>query len=220
MVPAMWELPAFGLAFVAMCLGAWLGERRALRRDDGARSASPFTRFLLGFSVLWTLVVLGGAISRRAAEGPAGAPSSMRAGGLWIVLPLLPVVWLAASAVVSRLGGWRSLARRFGANDAPRGAVFLNQTVGLAPLVAYRACIHLTVASSGLHLEPMVLLRFMHPPLSVPWSQVASCARNDGVFAKRVTLTFGDGAGRIRIAGEAAPAIEAAWRAAGGAGGV
>ena len=96
----------------------------------------------------------------------------------YIVFPLLFAVAAAASlALVSVLGGWHSLAQRYRAVRPAGGKRFAVQSMGVGSgrlPMGYNNCLTVHVSSEGLHLAVLPILPIMHPPLFIPWADVAA----------------------------------------------
>ena len=92
--------------------------------------------------------------------------------------PLFLVFWLAICAVISVISGWRELAERFASNAPIEGERFRFQSgsmgSGLFP-VSYGGCLFVTVGRKGFALSILILFRFLHPRLVIPWTAVERC---------------------------------------------
>jgi hypothetical protein len=93
-------------------------------------------------------------------------------------LPAGVVLWLLFSAFLSVFGGWHELAERFADGKTLHGDQFWVRSgaIGwkLFP-VNYGNCLFVTVGADGFALSIVLLLRFMHPRLVIPWSAVERC---------------------------------------------
>ena len=91
-------------------------------------------------------------------------------------LAFFVALWCLVSAIVSVLGGWRALTTRFRAQSEPAGPMqtagpFL-YTVYLRNWTHYNSVVRVTAAQDALYLSVLVLFRFAHPPLRIPWEEI------------------------------------------------
>jgi hypothetical protein len=137
---------------------------------------------------------------------------------LWVI-PLIPLfaagLWMVIMVLLSEVGGWRVLARRYPAVEgAPRDAVrtfrmaSIDLRRGALPLpVNYGNCAKIAITPAGLHLGVMVFFRFRHPPLLIPWTEIGRLQPGRLVFWRTLTI-HPDGTGiRIRMMGTPAEAV-------------
>jgi hypothetical protein len=79
-------------------------------------------------------------------------------------------MWFAIGAVLSLIGGWWSLVRRFTASERP--TTRLKLTSARVGATNYNNCLYVAYAPEGIYLRVVFLFRFLHPPLLIPWSAV------------------------------------------------
>lgn len=87
------------------------------------------------------------------------------------------VFWFGAVGLMSLAGGWHRLASRFPAVSRSRGKTFpfVSMYIRSRSLpVGYRGCLFVTVSPAGVRLSVWFPLRFLHPPLFIPWTAVAA----------------------------------------------
>lgn len=116
---------------------------------------------------------------------------------LWF-FPLFPVwfiaVWCLVCIVISRLSGWHALARRSRSDSQPsweiRSAGPLFYTVYFRFWCHYSSVIRLTTAEDALYMSVLFLFRIGHPPLRIPWSEIA-LNRTNRLWLRYVVLTLG-----------------------------
>jgi hypothetical protein len=85
---------------------------------------------------------------------------------------------LAISGTISFLGGWFFLARMFPDSAFAASRVFSSTSGYFGRVIGgYRMCVSVGVSSSGFRLSIFPLFRAFHPPMVIPWPQVAGCAR-------------------------------------------
>ena len=109
-----------------------------------------------------------------------------------VVFPVyLFLLWLAVSATVSYLGGWRALSKAFRVRSPFAGPKWRLQSGRMRGLGGYNNCLTVGANSDGLYLGMIFFLRFMHPPLFIPWSEVSVRRKRIWILGERVTLTLG-----------------------------
>jgi len=95
-------------------------------------------------------------------------------------LPLFIGGWLGISCLLSLLGGWHALAKKYRCTTSSSGKLFSFASVGLglgAFPVSYRSCLFVRLNSVGMELSVFPVFRFFHPKLFIPWSAVSDCRR-------------------------------------------
>ena len=109
-----------------------------------------------------------------------------------LVFPIYFVLlWLAITAVISYIGGWRTLSESFRAREPFVGTKWHFQSGRMRWLSGYNNCLTVGARRDGLYLGVMFFLRFMHPPLFIPWSEVSIQTKQTRIFGERVRLTLG-----------------------------
>lgn len=96
-------------------------------------------------------------------------------------LPLLAVtgvaafvlLWITCFWLIAELGGWGSLAKVFATTRPPTGETFIFVSGKSNFISTYNNCLTLAVNDDGIRLHPMLLFRFAHKPLFIPWSSIA-----------------------------------------------
>jgi len=109
-----------------------------------------------------------------------------------LVFPIFFVLlWMVISALISYVGGWRTLSRSFRATEPFAGAKRYLQSGQMRWIAGYNNCLTVGADSNGLYLAILFPFRLMHPPLFVPWSEVSVRTRRSWLLGERVTLTLG-----------------------------
>jgi hypothetical protein len=93
---------------------------------------------------------------------------------LWLPLLIVPgflAMWCGGCLVLSKLGGWSSLAERFPARFTPPGEKFIFAAARIGG-VRYRGIITAIKAEDGLFLSVFKPWRFGHPPILIPWVEL------------------------------------------------
>ncbi len=110
---------------------------------------------------------------------------------LWFVFPAyFLAIWLLVSAVISFIGGWTTLAKRFRLSGAFVGQRWTGQSGQMRWIAGYSRCLTVGVSNEGLYLATMPLFRFRHPPLLVPWNEIAIAQRRI-LFFRFVRFSLG-----------------------------
>ena len=138
-----------------------------------------------------------------------------------MMVTFVVAMWLLIGAILSTVSGWRELAGHFPVpgSSAVEGRQFrfASGTLGSAALpIRYRYCLTCAVSPTGLRLSVLPLLRFMHPPMFIPWSAVERATRDVWWLATVTTLRLRGFSSQLRLAAEAGVAAFDACEAARG----
>ncbi len=97
----------------------------------------------------------------------------------WIPVTTLSLL-LFISTVLTIKSGWHRIAKRFPyqAQTDYRKFTFVRMSLGsgLFP-VAYGGAAIVRLSPHGLGISVIFLLRFLHPPMFIPWSEISRCVR-------------------------------------------
>lgn len=96
-----------------------------------------------------------------------------------VLQSLLPLVipccfagmWCLVSWILSRRGGWATLAKRFHFPGTFSGKYYYFQSMRVNK-VYFSASLEFGVSEEGLYLVPMILFRLFHKPLLIPWHEL------------------------------------------------
>ncbi len=83
-----------------------------------------------------------------------------------------PLFWMAIVTLISRIGGWSELAKRFGSDTPAQGEVFTWCSARLRIFCNYSNCLRVTVSQAGIHIRTLVFFKMGHRPLFIPWRAV------------------------------------------------
>jgi hypothetical protein len=122
----------------------------------------------------------------------------------WFI-PLFIGGWLAMSCLLSLLGGWYRLARRFRGKVRGSGKLYPFASIGVGQgfgPVTYSHCAFVRFDDSGVSISVFPAFRFFHPPLFIPWNAIAACQRERFFFRKTTAIYFPDTRIRIRFVGK------------------
>src|SRR4051794_37498154 len=99
--------------------------------------------------------------------------------------PVFPIVfvafWLFILNVLASIGGWRQLARSYRATDRATGQRFLFRSANIGQ-VNYGSCLRFVSGPAGLFVAVQLPFRPAHPPLFIPWSEVAASNYRGWIF--------------------------------------
>jgi len=104
--------------------------------------------------------------------------------GFLIVFPLF---WMGIGVLIS-FWGWRWLAAQY-PEPRPFTGDYATGRSGAVGMSRYNHVLRVGADSEGLALAVMFLFRVGHPPLFIPWEEVASVERG-GIFFHHVRLRF------------------------------
>ncbi len=100
---------------------------------------------------------------------------------IWLPFAAMALL-LVISGILSISSGWYRIAKRFPnkeiTNYKKYCLVGMSLGSGLFP-VAYGGGVCVRLAPQGLGLSANILLRFLHPPMFIPWSDVFNCVRDE-----------------------------------------
>ena len=88
-----------------------------------------------------------------------------------LVVPAFITLWCGVSLLLSKLGGWSSLAARFPATSTPFGEKFTFAAAKIGG-VRYRGVLTAVKAEQGLFLSVFAPWRLGHPPILIPWTEL------------------------------------------------
>ena len=104
-------------------------------------------------------------------------------------------VWSLTSFVISLMGGWNTLSKRFRAQSESYGDVRsagpFFYTVMMRFRVGYGNVIRITASADALYFSILFPFRLGHPPLSIPWGEI-KMRRTQFLWLRFVTLTLGE----------------------------
>lgn len=181
----------WGLLVALLCLGTgWIvfgGGAETLERYPGVYMvpewpASKLRIFWLGL-VAWNVVI--GTLLFLGFPGALADPGRPReeTSWLWALLPAFVWGgWLLVSLLLSTMGGWRALADPYLARSPFSGKRFHLRSAQFGGYVNYGGCLTLGSGPTGLYLAVLLPFRMGHPPLLVPWSDIAARETRSWLF--------------------------------------
>jgi hypothetical protein len=126
---------------------------------------------------------------------------------LWIV-PAFVVGWVIVMGLISVLGGWWSLARRFPLPDHQARELehFGWRGLSLNYITSYRSCVNITLTELGVILKTSLLFSAFHKPIFFRWTDISNPKYIKGLFGTR-RLVFYLGRTRLAVVGKPAERI-------------
>ncbi len=107
---------------------------------------------------------------------------------------LFIALWCAVSFLISYIGGWFALSKRFKRQSEPYGetksAGPFFYTVYMRWWGHYSSVVRLTAASDALYASVLFPFRVFHPPLRIPWDQI-QFGRAKYFFRNYIVLNLG-----------------------------
>ena len=83
------------------------------------------------------------------------------------------LVWVVVGFVVAQIGGWGPLARFYRLNNPFTGERWYFRSGRKRLTMRYDSCLTIGANAEGLYLAVLFLFRFGHPPLFIPWQDIA-----------------------------------------------
>lgn len=166
-----------------LCLGSvWmyaLGGAEMLERHPGVYMVPPWSarslRFAWAGAVAWNVVIGAILFSGILWSNSHTAPGSSSTSWLWMLFPVFFVaMWLLVTFLLSAIGGWRSLASKYAATAPFAGKKFRFRSAQFGGFVNYGSCLTLGSSPAGVYLAVLPFFRFAHPPLLIPWNELAT----------------------------------------------
>jgi hypothetical protein len=142
-----------------------------------------------------------------------------------IALALFALFWFFVCTMLSRSGGWASIAKKYPKRNHAEDlctAVETSKRFRFASLslgkglfsVNYGGCLRIVVAPHGIGIGIQFMFRPGHPPLFIPWSAVDSCEEiKQFYFLQRVALYAKGVTDPLLFSGRAGREIFAKWSA-------
>jgi hypothetical protein len=91
-------------------------------------------------------------------------------------------LWLLVSTIISYIGDWTTLAKRFRLQQPFAGTRWTGQSGQMRWIAGYGNCLTVGGCPEGLYLATMPLFMFRHPPLLIPWAEITVMQRRILVF--------------------------------------
>ncbi len=113
---------------------------------------------------------------------------------------MMAAMWAAIATFLSITSGWRRLSRTFRLRADSPPPVPTTACTGTVGWAQYKHSLKLGADEEALYIGVFFLLRFSHPWLRIPWSQVRDNGQTGLVIhRKQLTLDPGGQAVRLRV---------------------
>ena len=90
----------------------------------------------------------------------------------WAIPLFFVGIWLFVMFIISRVGGWSTLAGYYRTDQPFFGTLFRFQSASLRAGTNYNGCLNFGANTEGLYMVPMLIFRGFHAPLFIPWSEI------------------------------------------------
>ena len=92
-----------------------------------------------------------------------------------VLLGILAFVaaWVIMFSLISRVGGWASLAEQYRCQETFTGTTWSFQKGQMRWMVGYNNCLTVGADPRGLYLSILFPFRLGHPPLFIPWRDIS-----------------------------------------------
>jgi hypothetical protein len=111
-------------------------------------------------------------------------------GAMAVIVPLYVIVLI--TLVTSHITGWAALAKEYRLRTTFLGSSWRMQSAKMRFKVGYSNCLTVGANSDGLYLGTLFLIRLAHPPLFLPWREVAAMGRRKSwILGEFVGLQLG-----------------------------
>lgn len=107
----------------------------------------------------------------------------------WLLLAFPFLAW-GSSHLLSHVGGWHQLAKRFATRQPPAGQRLLMQSAKVG-MFYYSGCLTIHVSPEGVRLALMFFPFPGHPPLLIPWKEMHQIRTRDVWSEDWVRLEIG-----------------------------
>jgi hypothetical protein len=105
-------------------------------------------------------------------------------------IPLFVAVWFGSMHLIALVGGWRDLARVYGAERPMEFArQWRNKYGRMRYATGYNGCLDIGANSMGMQLSLWKMFRPGHPPLFIPWEDLSTTPER-GLFMEFIVFTF------------------------------
>ncbi|MDP4623720.1 MAG: hypothetical protein NWT08_01145 [Akkermansiaceae bacterium] len=100
-------------------------------------------------------------------------------------------VWCFVCWIISQVGGWAALAKKFPADGLPSGETLHGESLQLNGFCNYNSVMKMTLSEHGLHLAVMPIF-VGHKPVMIPWSEIHRAVPRNFLWIKQVGFEIGD----------------------------
>jgi hypothetical protein len=116
---------------------------------------------------------------------------------LVVVITFPIILWCFVMAVAGRISGWIALAMKYRATKPFDGPCWHFQHAQLRWLTNYSGVLTVGANSTGIYLSPMLLFRFGHPRLFIPWTDMRIEMKRTFWSGKHMEIRFPEMPGMV-----------------------
>ena len=122
-------------------------------------------------------------------------------------IPIFVVGWIGISCLISLIGGWFWLAKRFPLyeNTGPILQNYSWKSISLNHFAGYSSCVNMKITERGLILKTTFLFSILHSPIFLPWPAIKHLTFKKGFFQRAI---FRVGKNRLVVYGKVAKIID------------
>lgn len=108
---------------------------------------------------------------------------------IWWAAPAFIIGVLLFSVLMSVLGGWYGLAKKYPVPEDIGGILETHRwgSLAIGYMTGYRSVISFTITNKGILIGPSLFLMVLHKAMFLPWEQITSVEYGGGL-PKRVIL--------------------------------
>ena len=88
-----------------------------------------------------------------------------------VVFPIFfTTLWISITWLMSFIGGWGRVAKRYPAIARPDEGLMLRRVTGMFGMARYKLVLTTITTETGIYIESRKVFRIGHPPLFIPFS--------------------------------------------------
>jgi len=102
------------------------------------------------------------------------------------------ILWVGITLLMSFIGGWGKVAKRYPALDRPRDGVVLTRVTGMFGVARYKFVLTVITTDTGFYIENRKVFRPGHHPLFIPFSAIRDARKQVLFFWEYVAFDVDD----------------------------
>ena len=119
---------------------------------------------------------------------------------MWLIVALVIVIWpiffialwSGVVLLMSLLGGWRRLARRYRTTERPSGGRSVPYVTGMVGMSRYKRLLNVTTNERGMFVEIRWIFRMGHPTLFIPWADIRNAHKINLFYWEFIAFDIGN----------------------------
>lgn len=120
--------------------------------------------------------------------------------GTWLILlfvlvafPLFfTILWVGITLLMSFIGGWGKVAKRYPASERPATGAVLGRVTGMFGVARYKFVLTVITTDTGLYIENRKVFRPGHHPLLIPFTAIHNARKQTLFFWEFVAFDVDD----------------------------